>query len=137
LTDLKQCQKERIAEVVALEQKLNVYEEKIRHMKQTFKRELEEKDRDIEIKCNELENIMEEYLSLKQEKDTLHREICSYRVMLESEEHRLNIPKASVNENLVQCESGYFESSQLQNTQNFKKRRHSGVQDSSVSGSTN
>ena len=141
LADLKQCQKELIAEVVGLGQKLSVHEETIRHMKQTYKRDMGEKDRDIEIKCNELDNILEEYLSLKREKDMLNNEICKYRNMLESEEHRFNIPhltSSSGSVDLVQSvESGYFESSQLQITQNYKKRRYSGVQDSSVTESTN
>ena len=138
MADLKQCQKELIAEVVGLEQKLSVHEETIRHMKQTYKRDMEEKDRDIEIKCNELGNIMEEYLSLKREKDMLNNEISKYRNMLESEEHRFNILSSSRSVDLVQSvESGYFESSQLQITQNHKKRRYSGVQDSNVSESTN
>ena len=138
MADLKQCQKELIAEVVGLEQKLSVHEETIRHMKQTYKRDMEEKDRDIENKCNELDNIMDEYLSLKREKDMLNNEISKYRNMLESEEQRFNILSSSRSVDLVQSvESGYFESSQLQITQNYKKRRYSGVQDSNVSESTN
>jgi len=101
MADLKQCQKELIAEVVGLEQKLSVHEETIRHMKQTYKRDMEEKDRDIEIKCNNLDNIMEEYQRSKREKDMLNKEISNYRKMIESEEHRFNIPLSSGSVDLV------------------------------------
>jgi len=94
---LADCQKERIAEAAAFEQKLSVHEETIRHMKQTYKRDMEEKDRDIEIKCNNLDNIMEEYQRSKREKDMLN----NYRKMIESEEHRFNIPLSSGSVDLV------------------------------------
>ena len=97
-------------------------------MLQRYDRDIAEKFREVELKSKELEDISRDYHDLRKIKVALDTEIKAYRAMLESEESRLNISKASCSVN--NSESGFFENSELQKSQSSKKRRLSNEEES-------
>ena len=128
IQELKECKKENLVKIASFEKKISVYEENIRHLSQRYDRDIAEQFREVEIKSKELEDISREYNDLRKIKLALDTEIKAYRAMLESEESRLNIPKASSSVN--KSESGFFENSELQKSQSSKKRRLSNEEES-------
>jgi lamin B len=133
--ELQVEEKNYLKKIATLEQKCRDNEEKLRNLSQKYSKDMTDKDKDIEVKNQELHTMMIEYQDLQDIKVALDMEIAAYRKLLESEEQRLNISNISTSHmgggGGGAGGASYLEASKTQSpTRSGKKRR---LQDDSLS----